>query len=89
MALTFKNGGLYENPSQVLPHKYWMWPSELSLGSEANPQARSSGRDLEEGFPHGRVAQRRHTVVGPLELSRKTLDILRSPLTFPDFPGII
>ena len=40
-ALIFKNGGLYENPSQILPRKYWSWTSELSLGSEAKPQARS------------------------------------------------
>jgi len=70
--------------TQVLPHKYWSWTSELYLGSEANPQARSSGGDLEEGFLRGCVAWGRHTVVGPLELSRKTLDILHSPLTFPD-----
>lgn len=80
-ALISKNGGLYENPSQILPRKYWSWTSELSLGSEAKPQARSSRGDFEEGFLHGYVARRRHTVVGPLELSRKILDILHSPFS--------
>lgn len=56
-ALIFKNRGLYGNQSQVLPHKFWSWTSELSLGPEANPQARSSGRDFEEGFLHGGAAQ--------------------------------
>lgn len=61
MALIFKNGGLFKNPSQVLSHKYWSWtspstPSELSLGSEVKHQTKSSGGDFKEGFLHCCIA---------------------------------
>lgn len=51
-----KLGTLWE-PIMRLPHKYWSWtsPSEPSLGSDARPQARSSGGDLEEGVLRGKA----------------------------------
>lgn len=70
-----------------LPHKYWSWtsPSEPSLGSDARPQARSSGGDLEEGVLRGK-ANTIAPVVGRFELNRKTRNLLHSPPPARELP---
>ena len=54
-ALIFKSWGVYENPSRVLIQTLELdapSPSDLSLGSEAQSEARSSVADFEEGLLH-------------------------------------